>query len=147
MIAAAPDEAGQPVQDDLAEELRAWARGLYPCEAAVEVLIRSGMHHRLDGYPDVMGRPDEYRWVHWDALVAVADNGPWSGGERRLLLAAAALSGEVAVRVDLTGLNEPWTLLVLHAVAHTGGWHERGTTARIDGTFTTPTTTGAGEPR
>lgn len=103
---------------DRADGLRAWARGLLPLEAAVELLVCSHGGRLLDG-----------PWIRRD------EGGPWfdaalvdggavlSGGERRVLDIAVSLAGGPPVSLDdvLTGLDGPTLDLVLAALAHAGG--------------------------
>jgi hypothetical protein len=112
--------------DQVAAGLRAWARGIHPLEAAVELLIR------FDG-----GRLLSGSWVEYDpgrercwfnAERVGEDAGFLSGGERRLLLVAASLADPEGAPVPLgdavSGLDRDALSLVLAAVAHAGGSHE-----------------------
>ena len=122
MIAAEADPAV------VADDLRAWARGLYPLEAAVELLIR---FNGPCGSPLLTGpwiAHDASRDRFWfNADTALAGAGQLSGGERRTLTIAASLA-EPDVSVDLfdalPGLDREHLALVLAAVAHAGGSHE-----------------------
>lgn len=109
-----------------ADRMRAWARGDYPVEAGVELLIRSGLAGRADvaaAWP-ADGGPDT------GALTrALQGNGTLSGGQRRLaLIALSLLNGEECENVDLsdvlTGLDRDALDLVLAALAHAGGSHQ-----------------------
>lgn len=107
--------------------LRAWAKGLYPLEAAVELLVRA-----FDGRFATPGNPwiqpcDQPGWWWLDTHELVDDNlGGVSGGERRLLLIAASLAGGAPVSLadTLPGLDRDLTDLVLAALAHANGSHE-----------------------
>lgn len=110
---------------DIAGQLRAWARGMYTSEAAVELLLRA--------YGGRFGRPgwdwividDGRLWFDVDRLTDDAMAG-LSGGERRLLDVVAALLQ--TRRLDLgdvtAGLDRASLSLVLAAIAHAGGSHE-----------------------
>ncbi|QDP95081.1 hypothetical protein FOE78_03380 [Microlunatus elymi] len=107
--------------------LRAWARGDYGCEAAVELLVRGfGGRFAAAGWPWL--RTDESSgswWVNPDAITAEA--GVLSSGEQAFLILVAALGGGPAV-ADLGGvlarLDREHLGLVLAGFAHAGGSHE-----------------------
>ena len=114
-----------PTETQLTDALRAWAKGIYPTEAAVELLIRSGLSS--GGYPWVQRSPDspDRWWV--DAHQINADTiGVYSGGQQRVLRIAAALLGAEPVDLfeDVPGLDREHLALVLAAIAHAGGSHE-----------------------
>lgn len=114
-----------------ADDLRAWAKGVYTIEAATELLIRG-----FGGKFAAPGNP----WVHasnepqgpgqvsaWIDFAAVPEEvGVLSGGERRFLLVAASLAEDVPVvlRDVVPGLDRENLDLVLAAIAHAGGSHE-----------------------
>lgn len=108
--------------------LRAWAKGSYPEEAAVELLARSfGGRFASTGWPWV--RPCEgggWFWLDPDAIWT--GSGGLSSGERRLLNVVAALVGGQPL-ADLggtvAGLDRRNLTLVLAALAHTAGSHEQ----------------------
>ncbi|WP_129656307.1 hypothetical protein [Rothia halotolerans] len=107
--------------DHRARALRAWARGLLPLEAAVELLITALDGRLLDG-PWI--RKDEQGRVWFDPDVAAAEDGHLSGGERRILAVATSLAGEehpVDLGDAITGLDHDELRLVLWAAAHAGG--------------------------
>lgn len=104
--------------------LREWARGLYPLEAATELLIRADA-----GRLAAPGQP----WVHhdgtsaWIDFDAIADEiGTLSGGERRLLCLAASLARDVPVQLGdaLSSLDRDHAALAVAAVSHATGSHE-----------------------
>lgn len=103
--------------------LRVWARGIYPIEAGVELLIRTG----LTGGPWVR-RNTQVRDRWWVDVDEIDENtiGAYSGGQQRLLrIAAALLGGEPsALYEDVPGLDRAHLALVLAAIAHAGGSHE-----------------------
>lgn len=110
--------------NDIESRVRAWARGLYPTEAGVELLIRQGKAIRegapwLTPYGDLVS-------VDVDRLIEAA--GAWSGGEGRVVAIAASLLGGTAVDLSevIPGLDRANTALVLAAIAHANGSHEHG---------------------
>lgn len=110
------------------EALRRWAKGLYPLEAGVELLIRA-----FDGrfanprYPWVQqGYDSDWWWI--DVEQITEDNyGALSGGETRLLRIAASLLGGPSVDLSSNpaGLDREHLQLVLAAIAHANGGNER----------------------
>ncbi len=116
---------------DLPAALRAHARGLLACEAAVELLLAhrcwpcrsdfaAGFVHRCPG-----SHGAGLALVDWAAAAGAVTDGrlPCSGGERRILQVAASLAEGVPVdlREALTGLDEGNLDLVAAAVRHAGG--------------------------
>jgi hypothetical protein len=123
--------------------LRAWAKSVYPSEASVELLIR---------HDDWLRRPefiDRALWVSDDgpvqlvgidvpALIAAGNDSGASSSESRMLAIAASLLGAdlgSPLSEVLHGLDDANANLVLNAVAHSLGWHERSTAAAITGRF------------
>jgi hypothetical protein len=111
--------------------LREWARGTYPEEAAVELLLRA-FDGRFAMTSDPWILPDDYGgWcVDWERLQDSAVlTGPFSGGERRVLGICASLGSslnKLALTDVLAGLGEKNIRLVLAAMSHASGVHERG---------------------
>ena len=119
--------------------LRAWARGSYGDEAAVELLVRSFQgRFALPGWPWVAARvrPGEY-WLDAEAINPAT--GQLSGGEQRVLAVVAALAGQPLERnlTDLvSGVDRVNQTLVLSALSHAGGSHQHGDyRPRPDGTY------------
>ena len=119
------------------EQLRAWARGVYPSEAATELLIRA-----FDGRFAEPGWP----WIHptaqdhWIDFSTIGEQiAGLSGGEQRFLRIAASIgSTDATVNLGdcLTGLDRPRLQLVLAAVAYAAGSHEdHEVTRRPNGTL------------
>lgn len=106
----------------LADRLRAWAKGAYPLEAGVELLIRHGKAV-YDGAPWITD-DGEHAWL--DANVLLDESGAWSGGEQRIVRLAASLIGDERVNLsdDLRGNDRRTTALLLAAIAHASGTHE-----------------------
>jgi len=120
--------------EELAEMLRAHARGLYAEEAAVELLIahRHWLHDpELRTYVDaVLGYGTDRRVpmasVAWSAVVeAIRDGGLYaSTSEAAMLRIAASLASypvEVGLRHALAGLDARDSGLVGLAIAHAAG--------------------------
>ncbi len=107
--------------------LRSWAKGLYPLEAAVELLVRA-----FDGRFARPGSPwiqpcDQPGWWWLDVSQLVDDQiGHLSGGEQRMLRVVASLAGgePVSLAENVPGLDRDLTELVLAAIAHAGGSHQ-----------------------
>jgi hypothetical protein len=114
-----------------ADDLRAWAKGMYTIEAATELLLRG-----FGGKFAALGNP----WVHastepegpgqvsaWIDFAAITEeSGVLSGGERRFLLLAASLAEDIPVALGdvASGLDRENLDLVLAAIAHAGGSHQ-----------------------
>ena len=112
---------------DAVAGLRAWARGVYATEAAVELLVRfQGGRFAQPGQPWIMPDTDEgWYWLEPDHLTGLGA-ACLSGGERRLLAIVASLTGGAPVDLGdaLAGLDRDTVTLVLAAVAHASGSHE-----------------------
>lgn len=114
---------------ELDARLRAWAKGSYPLEAGVELLIRNGKAI-YEGAPWI-NDTGERAWIDVDQLLD--ECGAWSGGEQRIVRLAASLIGEEKVNLndELSGNDRGTTALLLAAVAHASGSHE-GSDVRYD---------------
>jgi hypothetical protein len=117
-------------ESPLAGPLRACARGIYPDEAAVELLISHAVFlHRADftsRFITSAARSDgtSLAAVDWPAAIAALDDGlPCSGGEQQMLRLAASLAGGIPVnlRDALTSIDGHGTGLVVRAVLHAAG--------------------------
>lgn len=129
---------------EVSEALRRWAKGLYPLEAGVELLIQA-----FDGRFASPGEPwvqqgDDSGWWWIDVEQMTEDNyDALSGGEARLLRIAASLLGGLPVDLsrNIAGLDREHLQLVVAAVAHAGGSHEHtGHQYLIRGPATSTTT-------
>ena len=135
--------------DQLATMLRAWAAGLYTSEAAVELLIAHGhwlvrgdfRQALVDAVDDGWGRGGDVvpmASIDWDAVgdfLEQPDVGA-SSSEVTILKLAASMAGARGPTslMEITGsLDETNARLVLDALAHRFGWHERGTTFTVTG--------------
>lgn len=103
--------------------LRAWAKGIYPTEAAVQLLLQAfdGRFAR-PGWPWIQTTESGNHYL--DAAKLSDDNiGVLSGGERRVLAITRSLLGEQPVDLAdaLTGLDQLTTRTVLDALAHATG--------------------------
>lgn len=118
--------------------LRRWAAGSYPDEAAVELLIRSGLTKRaalvthrvgfLDGAHDV--------YIDWDVVGQILDGNldspilAASGGELRTLRIAHCLARGL-LQETVPGLDRHNADLVLAAIAHANGSHHHSALAQV----------------
>jgi ADP-ribose pyrophosphatase YjhB (NUDIX family) len=114
----------------LAGQLRAWADGIYPDEAGVELLIGHAVFlHRADFTSRFITTPASsdgtpLAVIDWPAVIAALDGSlPCSGGENRMLRLAASLAAgiPVSLRDALTGIDGRGTQLVVQAVLHASG--------------------------
>jgi ADP-ribose pyrophosphatase YjhB (NUDIX family) len=117
-------------QSPLAGPLRDWARGIYPDEAGVELLISHATFlHRADftsRFTTTTSSSDGtvLAAVDWTAAITALEAGlPCSGGEQRMLRLAASLAGGIPVnlRDALTGIDDHNIQLVIKAVLHASG--------------------------
>jgi hypothetical protein len=115
--------AGEP---PLAARLRARARGIYPDEAGVELLIGHAVFLDRDDFASrFITIPDDgLAVIDWRAAIAALDDSlPCSGSENSMLRLAASLADgtPVNLRDTLTGLDDRNTQLVINAVLHASG--------------------------
>lgn len=108
--------------NDIPAKVRAWAKGMYPLEAGVELLIRHGIAI-YQGAPWIEDLGDR---AYLDVDRLLAHSGAWSGGEQRIVRIAASLLGGPPVDLgnELPGLDREGVELVLAAIAHASGSHE-----------------------
>jgi hypothetical protein len=123
---------GRATTANLANALRADAKGLYCAQAAAELLIAHHTwltredftaqhihigHHLIDN--------TQLACIDYTAAIAALDTGrlPSSSGEQRMLRIAASLAQGIPVplRDVLTGLDATSTDLIAAAVRHAGG--------------------------
>ena len=112
----------------LAAQLRAWARGIYPDEAGIELLIGHAVFlDRADftsRFITIPGDGAGLAVIDWPAAVAALDDSlPCSGGENRMLRLAASLAAGIPVnlRDALTGIDDRGIQLVIKAVLRASG--------------------------
>lgn len=113
--------------------LRAWAKGLLTCEAAVELVIG---HRSWLVRDDFLGYVELCRGFHGEAMAAIDWQAAWtaledghlpcSSGERQILRVAASIAEGVPVdlRDLVTGLDAVNGVRVAGAVLAAGGHHE-----------------------
>ena len=126
----------------LREALVACAAGLYREEAAVALLIAHDVWPRRSDFLQSCLEVDDDGWtrdgtatlaaVNWDAARTLTEAARASSSEAAILRLAAAIAdeelGSLLAYLDVANLS-----LVLEAVAHCAGWHERGVTHRVTG--------------
>lgn len=119
-------------EPSLAAALRACAAGLYPAEAAAELLIATTWPRRRDfrGHfictgTSITDGTTTMAVTDWAAAIAALSAGqlPCSGAERRLLRLAASLGDGIPVDLQdaLTSLDDACLELVTTAVRHAAG--------------------------
>lgn len=109
---------------EVVEGVRAWAKGICPTEAGVELLVRAFKGKAVyDGAPWLT---DHGEIVTVDPSQFLDHVGAWSGGEQRVArIAASFLGGDrVDLNNDIAGIDRAYLDLVLAAVAHANGSHE-----------------------
>jgi hypothetical protein len=124
-----------PLPDDppLAAALRACADGIYPAEAAAELLIAHASwlcrDDFRDSYVDVGTSITDgitvMATINWPTAIAALDTGglPGSGGERRVLRLAASLADGIPVdlRDAFTGMDTANVDRAVRAMLHASG--------------------------
>jgi len=108
------------------EALRRWAKGLYPLEAGVELLMQSFDGRFANPSQPWVQQGDDPGWWWIEVEQMTEDNyGALSGGETRLLRIAASLLGgpPVDLSSNLAGLDREHLQRVLAAIAQAGGGH------------------------
>lgn len=130
-----------PEPDELADELRNWAKGSYAVEAATELLVRTGWCRPSSAW--IQEREDGRHWVDFASIPD--HSGAKSGGERRLLLVIASLgdgTGDTTVCLaDVIGaLDRESVDLVLAAIAHAAGTHANAPAPWASNAHTPPAT-------
>ena len=109
-----------------AGQLRAWAHGIYPDEAGVELFIgHASFLRRADFASRFISIPgDGLAVIDWPAAIAALDDSlPCSGAENRMLRLAASLADGIPVnlRDALTGIDDRGIRLVIKAALHASG--------------------------
>lgn len=112
----------------VAKELRSWAKGLYPLEAGVEVLIRAFDGRFAQPGQSWIRQGEAAGWWVDESALCDANLEALSGGEQRVLrLVAAMLGGHpVSLYETVPGLDRGVMDLILAALAHANGSHEHG---------------------
>jgi len=113
--------------------LRACARGIYPLEAGVGLLISHGSLLGREDFQDqfvhtgisITDGATTMAQIDWQAAISALDarHLPCSGGEERMLRLAASIAGgiPVSLRDTLTGIDRRNIELVITAVLHAWG--------------------------
>ena len=113
--------------------LRACARGLYPLEAGVDLLISNASWLDREDFQDqfihtaisLTDGVTTMAEIDWQAAISALDarHLPCSGGEDRMLRLAASLAAgtPVSLRDTLTGIDHRNIELVITAVLHAWG--------------------------
>jgi len=113
---------------EIESAVREWARGTYPTEAGVELLIRQGraIYKNAPWITENESTAPRMASIDVDALLDAS--GAWSGGEQRIVRIAASLLGGPPIRLDdeVSGIDRKHLELVLAAIAHANGSHEHG---------------------
>ncbi|MEU0566391.1 hypothetical protein ABZ297_13465 [Nonomuraea sp. NPDC005983] len=121
-----------PTPTDLANAARAWARGSYPMEAAVELLIRHSVWlHRPEfrryaiDYITATYTRTPYAVIDWQAAHTALSCGrmPCSASEAAVLRIAVSLADGLPVELGptITELDTANLGRVLAAIAHASG--------------------------
>jgi hypothetical protein len=117
----------------LTQALRACACGIYPDEAAIELIIANDtfLHrddftrHIITGEYGHRGSMTMHAAIDWTAAALALTAGalPCSGGERRILRLAASLAAGLPadLRDTLTGIDDRNLALVIDAFRHASG--------------------------
>jgi hypothetical protein len=113
--------------------LRACARGLYPAEAGVELLINHATWLRRDDFRNrfihhntsITDSRTKLAQIDWPAAITALDHGhlPTSSTEQQILRLAASIADGLPVdlRDTLTSLDHHNINLVITAILHTSG--------------------------
>ncbi|MEW9556372.1 hypothetical protein [Nonomuraea sp. NPDC050783] len=133
----------QPTPAHLIEAARAWARGSYVLEAAVELLIQHGVwlnrpefrRYAIDYVTATYNRVP-YAVIDWQSAHAALVRGrmPCSGSEAAVLRIALSIADGLPVELgpSITYLDATNLARVLAAIAHASGnrtaWITRGDT-------------------
>jgi hypothetical protein len=102
--------------------IRSWAKGIYPTEAAVELLIRTGLATDDAGfYGDTDGPFIELRA---DKIIDRARS--YSHSQEKILRLVISLLGEQDINLNdaFRGLDRTNLQLALAAISHAAGAHE-----------------------
>lgn len=131
---AAPPATTTPPANEpqLSEPLRTWARGIYPDEAAVELLIAHATFLNRSDFIDRFivprsnhGDNQTMASIDWSAAITTLDTGdlPCSRSEERILRLAASLGNGLPVnlREASTDLDTRNTALLSQAILHAAG--------------------------
>lgn len=128
MTSAQPPDSGLA---ELVAAIRAGAAGLYPLEAACELIIGTGWLRRPDFArfittgTSLTDGATQLACIDWHAAITSRETGllPCSGGENRILRLAASIAAGIPVDLNdaLTGLDQTRISLLVTAVRHANG--------------------------
>jgi len=131
LFAPSPADAHPTAEPPLAGPLRAWASGIYPDEAACDLLISQATWLARSDFRDQFVHPGtslggtELACIDWSAAVDALNEGnlPCSAGEERILRLAASLGEDLPVnlRDATTGIDTCNAGLLSQAVLHANG--------------------------
>jgi hypothetical protein len=126
--------------------LRAWAKGLFRTEAAVELLIGHALWLRREDFLEmavefgqgiVDGASAVLASVDWEAAVAAVGSGrlPCSSSEGQMLRLAASIAEGIELDLGsaLSGLDERNAVLAAAAVLRAAGHREAGARLAVGG--------------
>ncbi len=121
----------------LHDGIRAWAKGIYPTEAATELLIRAGLATDTAGFYGDEDGP--YIELRADKIIDRART--YSHSQEKILRLVVSLLGEQDVNLKdaFRGLDRTNLQLALAAISHAAGAHE---TLTHGGTSTRPSSDG-----
>jgi hypothetical protein len=123
----------------LEEALEAGAEGAYRAEAGVLLVLAHDRWLRRQDFTDCcvhVSDDGSMAFIEWDDVVDFLDECPCSSSEAAVLKLAASLAGAHvggSLGELVTGLDAQNLALVLDAVAHANGLHERHMTLTICG--------------
>ena len=145
-------DAARLTPEQLAPMLRAWAAGILASQAAIELLIRHDVWLRRPDFRAALVDAVTDGWgpggtiqplaaVDWDGVETYLDTAICSRSDAAVLRLAASLAG-VTVQDSLlamtSSLDDVNATLILDALAHRFGWHERGRSHLVDGVLRRP---------
>ena len=110
----------------VSKELRSWAKGMYPLEAGVEVLIRAFNGRFAQPGHSWIRQGEAAGWWVDESELCDANLEALSGGEEKVLRLVAAMLGGHPVMLYETGpgLDREVMDLILAALAHANRSHE-----------------------
>lgn len=120
-----------PPDSGLSDAVRAGAAGLYPLEAACDLVIGTGWLHRDDfssfvsTVTSITDGVTELAHIDWQSVISSRDAGllPCGSAENRILRMAASIAAGIPVDLNdaLCGLDHSSISLVVRAIRHANG--------------------------
>jgi len=124
--------------DQLVTALRNQAHGLYADEAAVELLIADSHWLRSNRFRHYIRLTELFAWPCWEDIQSALDQGTLPGTDSELGVLRFAIDlAQGRLGSWLTSVDSTRLTLVLQAIAHVGGWHERNIHATVTGHLST----------